>query len=408
MTGTMELTNTVGRRLTTATIRELLAEVERIRPVIEQHATRAEADRRLADEVWQAMTDAGLFTMLAPEKYGGLELPITDVMTVWEAIARIDSAACWNLVMTTAIAGFAAFLPAEGAHELFADGPTTVAGALFPPGSATRVERGWRVTGRVPFASGCHHAVWCAMPAIEMEGDAPKVDSATGQPRPLGVFFPRREAQILDTWHTMGMRGTGSADIAVRDLFVPDRRTMVVAPLTDPAPGFEGPLYRLLPLTAVLGEATVSVGVATAAVDELIHLAKTKTPAYQTIPLREQQLPQYCVGKAKARVDAARDTLHQAAREAYDEVAATGSLLSWKAKTRLQLAVSFAAEACAEAVRLVHDAAGSASIRLEQPFERHFRDAHVLTQHSSKSSPRYASAGRLLFGLENDWVWLSF
>ena len=207
------------------------------------------------------------------------------------------------------------------------------------------------------------------MPAVEMDGDEPKIDPVTGAPAQLAVFFPRAEAEIVDTWHTFGMRGTGSADIAVTDLFVPDRRTFAVAPLEKPAPGLEGPLFRMVPLMAVLGEASV--------------------------------------GKAKARVEASRDTLYRAAEAAYDE-AATGSLLSTDSKVRLQLAVSFAAEACCEAVRFVNEAAGTSAIRLGSPFERYFRDAHVLAQHASKSSPRYASAGRLLFGLENDWIWLSF
>jgi len=398
----------VASAITAATVRELLDEIERIRPVLEDQAARAEADRRLTDEAWRALGDAGLFTMLAPQAYGGLELPITDVMTVWEAIARIDSAAAWNLVMTTGVACFSAFLPAEGARELFADGPTTMAGALFPPGQATRAEGGWRVTGRAPFVSACHHAAWCALPAVAMDGETPRLDPGTGQPVLLAVVLPRHETRILDTWHTVGMRGTGSADLVVDDVFVPDRRAIAVAPLTAPAPGFEGPLYRLWPLCCVLGEATVSVGVAAAAVDAYIELARTKTPAFQAVALRDQQLAQYAAGKARARVDAARDTLQRAAQQAYEETAAGGELLSWEAKTRLQLAACFAAEACAEAVRLVHDAAGSSAIRLEQPFERHFRDAHVLTQHSSKSSSRYATAGRLLFGLENDWIWLSF
>jgi alkylation response protein AidB-like acyl-CoA dehydrogenase len=158
----------------------------------------------------------------------------------------------------------------------------------------------------------------------------------------------------------------------------------------------------MLPFTGILGEATVSVGAAAAAVADLIELARTKVPAYQTVPMREQQLVQYWVGRARARVEAARDTLHRAAQEAYAEASAR-ALLSGDAKIRLQLAVCFAAEVSAEAVRLVHDAAGSSAIRLESRFERHFRDVHVLTQHTSKSSPRYASAGRLLFGLESDW-----
>src|SRR5205823_15002921 len=134
----------------------------------------------------------------------------------------------------------------------------------------------------------------------------------------FGAFLPRSVATILDTWHTLGMRGTGSSDVAVKDLFVPDRLTAPVGPLLHPAPGFEGPLFRMWPWTAILGEATVSVGVAAAAVDAAVQLCKTKTPAYNATPLREQQLAQFHMGKAKARVEAARDTLYRAAETAYD------------------------------------------------------------------------------------------
>src|SRR3954447_445011 len=276
------------------------------------------------------------------------------------------------------------------------------------PAAARRVDGGWRLTGRVPFASGCHNTRWLAMSAAEMDGDRPKLDPATGMPRVFGVFFPRAGAEILDTWHTVGMRGTGSADIAVRDLFVPDRMTAPVGPLARPAPGFEGPLFRMWPLTAILGDTTVSVGAAAEAVDRGVRLCGTKIAAYNAVPLREQQLVQYQMGKARARVEASRDTLQQAASAAYDEVARSGAGLSPEAKVRLQLAACFAAEACAEAVRSVNDAVGASSTRLEQPFQRHFRDVHVLLQHSAMSGARYASAGRLMFGLENDWVWLSF
>jgi alkylation response protein AidB-like acyl-CoA dehydrogenase len=390
-----------------ATTTALLDAVERIKPIIDEHKPRAERERQLPQEAYDAMFDANLFAMLAPKAYGGLELHPVEAMRVWEAVTRIDSAAGWNLVMNGTITGFIAWLPADGARELLADGPTTVAGALFPPQPARRADGGWRVTGQVPYASGCTNAKWLALPAVEMNGDKPKVDPQTGKPAVFGVFFAREEGKVLDTWHTVGMRGTGSANIAVEDLFVPDRRTMPVKPLDKPAPGFEGPLYRMVPWLAILGEATVSVGIAGVAVDALLELAKTKTPAYNTTPLRQQQFAQFVVAKAKAKVEASRDTLYRAAEEAYEDVG-DGSLLSWDAKVRLQLAVCFAAEACAEAVRLVCDGAGASAIRTEQPFERYLRDAHVLTQHSSKSGPRYVSAGRLMFGLENDWVWLSF
>lgn len=386
----------------------LLRAVDGIGPLIKEHAASAEANRQLSSAVYDAMYQAGLFGMLVPRSRGGLELHPVETLRVWEAVARIDAAAAWNLVMNQNVASFAAWLPAEGADEVFAGGVPTAAGAFHPPATATRVNGGWRITGQVPFASGCHHVKWLVMAAQEMEGDQPKIDPASGKPAPFAAFFPRSAVTIKDTWHTIGMRGTGSADFAVRDVVVPDRLTAPVAPLKNPAPGFAAPLIRMFPLHGILGEAIVSVGVAAAAVDEAVHLCKTKTPAYNAVPLREQQLAQYQMAKAKARVDASRDTLYRAADAGYDEVVASGALLSPEAKIRLQLAGSFAAEACAEAVRLVNDAIGASSIRLGNPFELHFRDLHVLMQHSDKSSPRYASAGRLMFGLENDWVWLSF
>jgi alkylation response protein AidB-like acyl-CoA dehydrogenase len=149
------------------------------------------------------------------------------------------------------------------------------------------------------------------------------------------------------------MRGTGSTDYAVEDVFVPDRFVATVAPLRNPAPGFEGPTFRMWPWSAIVGEATVSVGVAAAAVDKAVELCTTKTPAYNSTPLREQQLAQFQMGKARARVDASRDTLWAAASAAYDDVERSGELLSVESKIRLQLAVAFAAETCAEAVRWV-------------------------------------------------------
>ncbi len=388
--------------------RTLLDAVEEIRPLIQQHAAAAEADRRLGSGVYDAMYGAGLFSMLAPRAHGGLEVHPVEAMRVWEAVARADTAAAWNLVMNQCISAYAAWMSPEGARELFRDGPPTTAGALNPPAAAIRAEGGWRVTGRVPFGSGCHNARWLAMPAIEHAGGSPKVDPETGRAAPFAVFFPREQATILDTWHTLGMRGTGSTDYEVQELFVPDHMTAPVGPLATPAPGFEGPLYRMWPWTCIMGETTVSVGAAAAAVDQAVELCRAKTAAYNAVPLREQQLPQFQLGRAKAQVDASRDTLHAAAGEAYAEVERTGRLLSREAKIRLQLAACFAAETCAEAVRLVNDAVGASAIRESQPFERHFRDTHTLLQHSSKSSARYVSAGRLMLGLENDWVWLSF
>ncbi len=396
--------------MTTATApADLLKEVDRLKPLISEGSAYAENQRELPANVYDAMFDAGLFSMATPREYGGLESHPVEMLEVWEAVARIDTASAWNLVMNQCVASFfGAYLPAETARQVFGNGPITLAGALNPPAAAVRVEGGWRVTGRVPFASGCSNAQWFAMPAVEMDGDGPKINPETGMPAPFGICFPSNQASILDTWKTYGMRGTGSHDFAVDDMFVSDDFVIPVGPMTNPAPGFEGPLFRMMPWPAIFGEAIVGVGSAAAAVDTAVELCVNKTAAYNATPLKEQQLPQFQIGKAKARVEASRDTLYRAVSDAFDDVSASGALLTVESKVRLQCAASFAAEACAEAVRHVNDAVGSSSIRLEQPFERHFRDTHTLLQHSSKSSPRYSSAGKLMFGVENDWVWLMF
>jgi indole-3-acetate monooxygenase len=387
---------------------ELLAAVERLRPVIAEHAPHAEANRQISSAVYDEMYSAGLFGMLAPKARGGHEMHPVAYAQVIEAVARIDAATAWVLHMNQGFGCLAAWLSAEGVDELFRDGVPTVASAFNPPAAAVRAEGGWRLTGQVPFASGCQNARWLAMPAIEMDGGQPKPDPATGQPSPMLVFFPRSAATIRDTWHTVGMRGTGSADIAVSDLFVPDRLTFPVGPLQKPAPGFEKSLYRLWPWTLFLGETVVSIGVAAAAVEQAVLLCKTKTPAYNAVPLRDQQLTHFLLGKAQARVAASRDTLHAAMAAAHDELERTNALLSTDAKARLTLAACFAVEACAEAVRFVDDVVGTSSIRLGQPFERHFRDVHVLMQHATKSHSVYGTAGRTLLGLEPDRFWFIF
>ena len=182
------------------------------------------------------MIDAGLTRLPLPEAYGGSRLRPDELLTVWEAVARIDPAAAWNLMMTSGNMSMVGPLPEAGLAEVFADGPATIAAALNPPLTATRVDGGWLVSGASPFASGCHHTPWCALGAIEVRDGEPVLDPATGAPQPFVIVFPRRDATIVDSWHTVGMRGTGSATIEVEDLFVPDHRTWSLAQMASPHP----------------------------------------------------------------------------------------------------------------------------------------------------------------------------
>jgi len=388
-------------------LQEMLDAVERVRPIVTEHRDDAERDTRLARPVYQALIDAGFMAMPAPEVYGGREMSAGDLLTVWEALARVDTAAAWNVVMNSSVALVSAFLPASFSDRMYAGGYATLAGGFNPPTMGVRVDGGWRVDGQVPFMSGCHNAEWVMFPILEIVDGEPLVDADTGMPVVRAAIIPMSEITIADTWHTLGMRGTGSADGVFESTFVPDEAVFAIGPLTSPNPKVDGPLARMFPLLSVLGESIVSVAAAAEALAILKGIAAEKAASYTEATLRDREYIQVLVGKAQARTDAARVYLHDAARSGHDE-AAGGSLLSDDAKVAIQLASCFAAEQSAEAIRLVHEAAGSSGIRIEAGLERLFRDAHTLTQHASKAMPRYGSAGRLLLGLPNDWIFLSF
>ncbi|MGD9933060.1 MAG: acyl-CoA dehydrogenase family protein [Dehalococcoidia bacterium] len=386
-----------------AIVDDLLSRVERIRPVLERCRDANEANRRLANEAYDAMLGEGLFRMQVPKAFGGMELHPADSYRVYLAVSRIDASTGWNLQIASAAAGFGVWLPEEGIAELFKSGPDMIsAGTFFPPAAAAKVDGGWRVTGRTPFASGADRANWLCMPAIEMDGEGPKVDPVSGEPAVMITFMPRSDLQILDTWHTLGMRGTGSNDIQADNVFVPAHMAGIVRPLIDLPAAYRGPLYRLFPWQGVHGEAIPSIATAEAAIDALVNLAATKTPNFTAAPLSAREITQHHAGKARGLVGAAKSYLFSSINSAYDTLAA-GSVLSDEQKADCQLAGCFAAEASAKAVNLVHEAAGTSGIRLEQPFERYFRDAHTLTPHGSKSVHRYTSVGKIMLGLPQDW-----
>jgi alkylation response protein AidB-like acyl-CoA dehydrogenase len=388
------------------TVQDLLEQVERIRPVLEGCREENERECRLADAAYDAMIGAGLFRMLAPAVYGGYEMHPVDINRVVYAVSKIDAAAGWNLQIAGAAAGFAAFLPTVAAAEVFANGPDVIsAGAFFPPAAAVRVPGGWRVSGRTPFASGCQRADWILMPAVEIEGGTPKINPETGQPDGMAMFLPKSDVHVVPNWNTMGMRGTGSHDVAVEDVFVPEHRMTTIGPLTDPPPSHAGPLYRLNLFNGVHSESIPSVATAERAVEDLAELAKTKVANYATAPLAQRELVQHHLGKARSLVGAAKSYLDSSISAAYANAARDGHI-SEEDKIDCQLAGCFAAEASATAVDLVYEAAGSSGFRLEYPFERYFRDVHTLTQHASKSVNRYASVGQVMLGLTPDWFLL--
>ncbi len=202
------------------------------------------------------------------------------------------------------------------------------------------------------------------------------------------------------------MRGTGSHDVVVSDVFVPAARAVPFVPLERPSPAYDAPLGHLAIWATVACHATVALGVAQAAVDEPTELG-AKVPAYTGAALRDRGVVQMRLARAEGKLAAARCLCHAAYEEAWAAVGARGSL-TMAEKARCQLASSNVVLSAAEAVDLGHACVGTSGIREEKRFQRHFRDAHVITQHAFLCEARLEAVGQIMLGLEPDWGFFAF
>jgi alkylation response protein AidB-like acyl-CoA dehydrogenase len=375
--------------------------VTRLEPVLRENAMVAEAERNLSQAAMAAMVEAGIFRTWMPRAFGGLEMAPTLAIQLFEEIARIDSAAGWIASNSCAITPLCQVLPDAGATEICADPDTVLAGGWFPPGSAVPVEGGYRVSGQWAFGSGCQHAHWLTAMGIIADQGAPRL-GPDGQPVQVMLFFPAAEAEIVDTWHTLGMRGTGSHDIKLTEVFIPERRTFIMSPFDHPGAAFRGPLYAFRLWLFGPPIASVALGIARAAIEDCIVLAGCKIPNNTQVALSDRATVQDRVARAKAMVDAARAYLYRALDDTWAYLS-TGANMTPKQGIPVQLATCYAVETAGKAVDLVHAVVGTTGIRNEHRFQQYFRDVHTVSQHGSGSPERFESVGQLLLGKQSDW-----
>jgi alkylation response protein AidB-like acyl-CoA dehydrogenase len=261
-------------------------------------------------------------------------------------------------------------------------------GALNPQGRASRVDGGWVVSGRWPFASGCHFADLFWGQCI-VEGSSPT--------RFLEILVPRAEYEILDTWHVNGLRGSGSHDVAVHDLFVPDAMT------TDTRANeqrHEGTLFRLPPYSRLAyNKVGVSLGIARTALDEFTAIAEGKVPRLMSRPLRERPRAQLAIAHAEAILRSARAFCFEVVQDEWDVVAA-GGVADRKQRALVRLASSWACQEAMRAVRTVCDAAGTTPNFDGSLLGRCLRDVQVVPQQIMVAPHFIEDAGRVLLGLD--------
>lgn len=385
----------------------LLEAARSLGPVITAHRDAAERDRRLARPVIEAMRDAGMFRMFTPRALGGLETDPVTLAQVAEEVARFDSAAAWAFQAGNTGAWWAGRMPEDGVAELFADGPDLMMSASFaPPHRADTVEGGYRLTGRGPLASTIHDSPWVFMCGIVHDYGQPRM-TAYG-PTVLGLAMPTRDVDIVDTWESLGMRGTDSNDVATDGVFVPSSRSFVLTPEYEPAPQFGGPLYRLPATVATIAIiAPVALAIARCAIDELRDLATKKVPLGSTKTLRDRTLTQSTLARAEGDLRAARlllyDTLSAAWRRAQ-----SGEAFTLEQKADLMLAGTHAVQQAADVTDRMHRLAGTAGIYTRSRLERLLRDAHTVRHHGFHSESRYETVGQVYLGVEPEFPFVAF
>jgi alkylation response protein AidB-like acyl-CoA dehydrogenase len=363
-----------------ATARELSAETERL--------------RQLAPGLVERLRESGLLRAGAPAEVGGLELAPGTALRCAEEIARGDASAGWCVSIAITSSLLAAYLPDRSREELFGGGRGVASGVWAPRGRARPVDGGIEVSGRWAYCSGIAHADLMFAGCIV----AADPGAAGERPTPSVVALGTDDLEILDTWHTLGLRGTGSTDTVADAVVVPSER---VFSLLD-GPVLNRPLYRF-PIFGffALSIAAAALGNARAAIDDLVELAGGKVGLGSSRTLAERAPTQAAVATVEASLSAAR-AFYYGAIEAAWEAAQHEEPVSVALRTDLRLAATHAVRSSAEVVRTMYDLGGGTAIYDDSPLQRRFRDAHTATAHFQVNEASRELPGRILLGQPAD------
>lgn len=375
-----------------------LESARKLAPLIRASADETDAARELPRPLFEALADAGMFHLAVPRAIGGGEIDFPTYVQVIEELGRADASTGWAVNQGAIFATYAARMPPEVARAIWIDTPRgVVSNTPAPTAQAVAVPGGYRVTGRQGFSTGCRHASWVASHAQVIENGEVRLDH--GQPEMRYLFVPVAQAELLDTWHVRGMRGTGTHHFAVHDVFVPAGRSVLsaTAPLVN-----DGPLYKIpRTLAFASGDAAVALGMSRSCLEAFFDLAGSKTPRSVQGLLRDQSMTQVTVGHAEAALRSGRAFLMEAVSDIWGEAASTGAV-SLERRAALRLATTHGIRLAAQIIESVYSASGATAAYEGNLIQRHFQDIHVITQHMQGRPAHYELVGRHWLGLPVD------
>jgi alkylation response protein AidB-like acyl-CoA dehydrogenase len=372
----------------------MVVTARQLRAEIESYSEEAQRLRRLPDGLARLFKEHRVFGMARPVEYGGLGVDLVTTLRTVEEISIADASAGWCAAIGSGSIGMAG-MSGDVARDIFKPG-TALAGVGSPSGRAVPVDGGFRVTGRWAYASGCQTSEWIFLGNIVFDGDKPRM-TASGLPEFRAAIVPTSEVEVIDTWHVLGLRGTGSHDVAVQDLFVPEERTAAVSLDGSAAAGQQTaiPMFTLFGLAL----APVALGAARRAIDELLALAQGKTPLMASSKLREKAVVQHEIARAEGILQGGRAYLYGTVTELVDR-ASRGEPIDMDMRARCKLSTAHATESAAQAAETAYRLGGGTSNYETSVLQRCLRDVNAVTQHFMVAPSNYETVGRVLMGLD--------
>lgn len=377
---------------------ELVARARELHPLLKRNAATGEADRRVPEESIQALTDAGLFKIATPKRYGGYETSMRTMLDVSAAIAEADGGTAWVLTLANINSWIVGLFPQQAQDDIFgADPDAKVSGVVTPTATTRKVDGGWRVTGKWYYNSGAWHAswAWLGMPITDEAGNVTSMGMA---------LIPRTDLDFEETWFVAGMKSSGSNCLIGEDVFVPEHRVMPIPPAVDGEYLSEHldtePFYRsaFVPVLALILVGP-QLGLGKAALEYVISKAANKPIPATFIAAQSES-----VGFQLQIAEAARliDTAHlHAYRAVADKAAIRGIYPDFAIRARIRSDTGCAAECITKAINILLFAHGAGSFADVNPLQRIWRDSATAARHSAVNPQvNYEIYGKALLGIE--------
>jgi alkylation response protein AidB-like acyl-CoA dehydrogenase len=376
---------------------ELVGRASELAPLLRKNALWSEENRRLPEETIQAVIDAGILRMRLPARYGGYESDMRTVVDVIAQLGRGDGSAAWT-VSTWAVSSFVVGLfPDEVQDEVFADPDVRVSGILSPTAMAVPAEGGYVVSGRWSFNSGCLQSQWTV--------NAVLIGQPDGSFEPATAAIPLADLQIVDDWHTAGLRGTGSVSTVAEELFVPADRMLPMIPLLQGRhrsilnAGSRVYQMPLMPAACTMVSAP-AVGLAKAAQEAFFERLPGRKITY-TDYARQSEAPLTHLQVAEARINADEAEFHaHRAADLLDSKALTGAPWTVEERARVRLDLGAVCLRAKKAVDILNSASGGSSIYSDVAIQRIERDIQAINLHAIlHPDTNFELYGRIACGL---------